>query len=87
MAPALEAYSPAGVMLRTAAQVRKVAAPVAACMMAAALAIHTAAGAYSPAGAMIHMTGARAYSSAGEVDIPAVLQLHRLYAQVALAEG
>jgi len=83
MAPEAGAYSPAGVMLRTAAQVRKVAAYRA----VAALAIHTAAGPHSPAGAMIHMTGARAYSSAGEVDIPAVLQLHRLYAQVALPEG
>jgi len=82
MAVEVEAYSPAGVLLRTAAQVRKVAAPVAAYMMAAALAIHTAAGAHSPAGAMIHMAGA--YSSAEEVYMPAVLQLHRLYAQVEL---
>ncbi len=84
MAVEVEAYSPAGVLLRTAALVRKVAAPVAAYMMAAALAIHTAAGAHSPAGAMIHMTGARACSSAGEVDMPVVLPLHRLYAQVEL---
>ena len=80
VAPEVEAYSPAGVLLHTAAQVHKVAA----CMMAAALAIHTAAGAHSPAGAMIHMTGARACSSAGEVDMPVVLPLHRLYAQVEL---
>jgi len=74
MAVEVEAYSPAGVLLRTAAQMRKVAALVAAYMMAA--------GAHSPAGAMIHMAGA--YSSAEEVYMPAVLQLHRLYAQVAL---
>ena len=79
MAVEVVAYSPAGVLLRTAAQVRKVAAY----MMAAALAIHTAAGAHSPAGVTIHMMGARAYSSAEEVYMPVVLPLHRLYAQVA----
>src|SRR5215469_7150129 len=85
MASAVEAYSPAGVMLHTAAQVRKVASPVAACMMAVASAIHTVAGARSPAGAMIHMTGARAYSpAAGEGYMPAVLPLHRPYTQVPL---
>ena len=80
MAVEVEAYSPAGVLLRTAAQVRKVAA----CMMAVELAIHTAVGAHSPAGAMSHMTGVRAYSSAEEVHMPAVLPLHKLYAQVEL---
>ena len=55
MAPEGEAYKPAGVLLHTAAQVRK-----AACMMAVLQAIHTVAGVHSPAGVMIHMLGARA---------------------------
>ena len=69
----VEAHSPAGVSTHTAAEVRRVAVPV----------IHTAVGQHNPAGAMIHRTGARAYSSAEEVYMPAVLPLHRQYAQEA----
>jgi len=75
VAQEVEAYSPAGVSTHTAVEARRVAAR----------AIHTAVGERNPAGAMIHRMGARAYSSAEEVYMPAVLlPLHKQYAQVAM---
>ncbi len=84
VAQEVEAHSPAGVLTHTAAEAHRVAVTVAAYRIVAVLAIHTAGGECNPAGAMIHRTGARAYSSAEEVYMPVVHPLHRRYAQVAM---